>query len=232
MIRNIFQLPWAYLIHPFTHFLDHEATWDINQVVWVVAHCPVKHFCVFKSWGTGPRPPLYFSKALPHISFALIWSGTSPSRHGFISTALPHILHVLRWSGTCYMAYGLFCTALSHIPRVSRWSGTPSIAYGSFLMASLHILCVLKELVQIPITMTLFQHIPCILRWSETYIREYGFLHTAELHILSVLCSSGTIHKNPGSHSTAVSSAARGPRASFICFIGWKKKNSRFIWSL
>ena len=71
---------------------------------------------------------------------------------------------------------------------------------------------------------TPLSHIPCILRWSETYIREYGFLHTAELHILSVLCSSGTIHKNPGSHSTAVSSAARGPRASFICFIGWKKK--------
>ena len=158
MIRNIFQLPWTYLIHPFTHFLGHEATWDINQVVWVVAHCPVTHFCVFKSWGTGPRLPLYFSKALSHIFFALRWSATSPSRHGLIATALPDILYVLRWSGTCCMVYGLFCTALSPIPCVLRWSGTPPIAYGSFLTTSLHILCILKELLQIPITMTLFQH--------------------------------------------------------------------------
>ena len=64
-------------------------------------------------------------------------------------------------------------------------------------------------------------HISWVLKWSGTYIRVHGFLRTMELHIPSVLYSSRTIHKNPGFHSTAVSHAACGPRASFI---GWKRK--------
>ena len=68
---------------------------------------------------------------------------------------------------------------------------------------------------------TVLSHISCVLKQSGTYIRVDGFLRTVELHFPSVLYSSGTIHKNPGFHSTAVSHAACDPRASFI---GWKKK--------
>ena len=71
---------------------------------------------------------------------------------------------------------------------------------------------------------TALSHIPCVLKWSRTYISVHGFVCMAELHIPSVLYSSRPIHKNPGSHNTAVSYTACGPRASFIPFIGWKKK--------